>query len=145
MFGYYIEVRNVHKDKVPEDWIRKQTLVNAERYITEELKTYEAKILSAEDRIAQLEMELFTALVQWAIPFIPMVQKTSQAVAQIDVLHGFAVLALSNHYCRPQINTGRILSIKKGRHPVIEKQLPVGEAYVPNDVFLDPDTQQVMS
>ncbi len=142
VFGYYIEVRNVHKDKVPEDWIRKQTLVNAERYITEELKTYEAKILSAEDRIAQLEMELFTALVQWAIPFIPMVQKTSQAVAQIDVLHGFAVLALSNHYCRPQINTGRILSIKKGRHPVIEKQLPVGEAYVPNDVFLDPDTQQ---
>jgi len=142
VFGYYIEVRNTHKDKVPEDWIRKQTLVNAERYITEELKTYESKILSAEDRIAQLELELFTALVQWTIPFIPAIQKTAQAIAQLDVLNGFSLLAKLNAYCRPAMNRGKVLSISQGRHPVIEKQLPSGENYVPNDLLLDPDTQQ---
>jgi len=142
VFGYYIEVRNTHKDKVPEDWIRKQTLVNAERYITEELKTYESKILSAEDRIAQLELELFTALVQWTIPFISAIQKTAQAIAQLDVLNGFSLLAKLNAYCRPAMNRGKVLSISQGRHPVIEKQLPSGENYVPNDLLLDPDTQQ---
>ena len=142
VFGYYIEVRNTHKDKVPEDWIRKQTLVNAERYITEELKTYESKILSAEDRIAQLELELFTTLVQWTIPFIPAIQKTAQAIAQLDVLNGFSLLAKLNAYCRPSMNRGKVLSISQGRHPVIEKQLPSGENYVPNDLLLDPDTQQ---
>ena len=142
VFGYYIEVRNTHKDKVPEDWIRKQTLVNAERYITEELKTYESKILSAQDSIAQLEMELFTDLVQSTIPFIPAIQKTAQAVAQLDVLNGFSLLAKTQAYCRPAINSGRVLSISQGRHPVIEKQLPSGEAYIPNDVYLNPDSQQ---
>jgi DNA mismatch repair protein MutS len=144
VFGYYIEVRNTHKDKVPSDWIRKQTLVNAERYITEELKEYENKILGAEERMLVLETELYGALVSALTEFIPAIQLNSNLLARLDCLLGFATLAAENHYVRPVVNDSEEIDIRGGRHPVIEKQLPAGEEYVPNDVFLDNDTQQVM-
>ncbi len=142
VFGYYIEVRNLHKDKVPEEWIRKQTLVNAERYITEELKEYEAKILGAEERILAIEQQLFAELVQWMHQFIISVQQNAQLIGQLDCLCGFASLAKSNTYTYPQIDDSFDLNIKGGRHPVIEKQLPIGEPYIANDVFLDTESQQ---
>ncbi|MCB9426038.1 MAG: DNA mismatch repair protein MutS [Flavobacteriales bacterium] len=142
VFGYYIEVRNTHKDKVPEEWIRKQTLVNAERYITEELKEYEAKILGAEEKIFQIESELFQALVHWVGNSIQQVQQNAYAVAQLDCLTSFALNAKENKYVCPTINDSYSIDIKEGRHPVIEKQLPVGEEYITNDVYLDKDDQQ---
>ncbi len=144
VFGYYIEVRNSHKDKVPEAWIRKQTLVNAERYITEELKEYEAKILGAEERILAIEQQLFAELVTWMHQFIVQVQQNAQLIGQLDCLCGFASLAKSNNYNYPTIDDSCDLEITDGRHPVIEKQLPLGEAYIANDVFLDRETQQII-
>ena len=144
VFGYYIEVRNTHKDKVPEDWIRKQTLVNAERYITEELKEYEAKILGAEERILELEQQLFNQLVVWMQEYIQPVQQNAKCVAELDCLGGFAQLAIENRYVCPEITEGTEIDITGGRHPVIEKQLPLGEEYVANDVFLDRESQQIM-
>ena len=144
VFGYYIEVRNTHKDKVPEEWIRKQTLVNAERYITEELKEYEGKILGAEERILAIEQQLFSELVGWMMQFIPQVQTNASLVAQLDVLCSFAQLARDNKYVRPLLDDSQALSITQGRHPVIEKQLPLGESYIANDVFLDRETQQMI-
>lgn len=144
VFGYYIEVRHSHKDKVPENWIRKQTLVNAERYITEELKEYETKILGAEERILIIEQQLFSELVAWIGQFIKPVQKNSALIAQLDCLGGFAQLAYDNKYTRPEINESFALDIKNGRHPVIEKQLPHGEPYIANDVYLDRDKQQII-
>ncbi|EDP72390.1 DNA mismatch repair protein [Flavobacteriales bacterium ALC-1] len=144
VFGYYIEVRNSHKDKVPEEWVRKQTLVNAERYITEELKEYEAKILGAEERILAIEQQLFVELVTWMHQFIIQVQQNAQLIGQLDCLCGFASLAKTNKYIYPQIDDSFDLEIKDGRHPVIEKQLPLGEPYIANDVFLDRETQQII-
>ena len=144
VFGYYIEVRNTHKDKVPQDWIRKQTLVSAERYITEELKEYEAKILGAEERILAIEQQLFAELVSWIGLFIQPVQKNAALIAQLDCLSGFAQLASENNYVQPQIDDTFALDIKNGRHPVIEKQLPHGEPYIANDVFLDREVQQII-
>ena len=144
VFGYYIEVRNTHKDKVPEDWIRKQTLVNAERYITEELKTYESKILGAEERILAIEQQLFAELVGWLQGFIKPVQANAHLIAQLDCLCGFTQLAKENTYVLPKMDDSFDLDIKEGRHPVIEKQLPLGEAYIPNDLFLDRETQQII-
>ena len=144
VFGYYIEVRNTHKDKVPADWIRKQTLVSAERYITEELKEYENKILGAEEKIMVLEMELYNALVTALADFIPAIQLNSNILARLDCLLGFSSLAAENNYVRPIVNDGDEIDIHSGRHPVIEKQLPAGEEYVPNDVFLDNESQQIM-
>ncbi len=144
VFGYYIEVRNTHRDKVPEEWIRKQTLVNAERYITEELKEYEGKILGAEERIQAIEQQLFVALVGWMSSFIPQVQANASQIAQLDCLLGFTQLAMENNYVRPTLDESQVIDIKEGRHPVIEKQLPLGEAYVTNDVFLDRDDQQMI-
>ncbi|HMB99660.1 MAG TPA: DNA mismatch repair protein MutS [Flavobacteriaceae bacterium] len=144
VFGYYIEVRNTHKDKVPEEWIRKQTLVNAERYITEELKEYESKILGAEERILAIEQQLFSELVGWMNSFIKQVQKNAFLIGQLDCLCGFAQLAKDNNYVYPEINDSYKLDIKEGRHPVIEKQLPLGEAYITNNVFLDRETQQII-
>ena len=144
VFGYYIEVRNTHKDKVPEEWIRKQTLVNAERYITEELKEYEAKILGAEERMLVLETELFGALIAALTDYIPAIQLNSNLLARVDCLIGFASLAAQNSYVRPVVNEEESIDIKAGRHPVIEKQLPAGEEYVPNDVFLDSENQQII-
>jgi len=144
VFGYYIEVRNSHKDKVPEDWIRKQTLVNAERYITEELKEYEAKILGAEERILAIEQQLFAELVTWMHQFIISVQQNAQLIGQLDCLCGFASLAKANKYTYPKIDDSFDLEIKDGRHPVIEKQLPLGEPYIANDLFLDRESQQII-
>jgi len=144
VFGYYLEVRNAHKDKVPEDWIRKQTLVNAERYITEELKTYENKILSAEEKISILEAEIYNNLVVWCQDYIKPVQQNAGLVAKLDVLSGFAQLALEEQYHKPVIHEGYNLDIKGGRHPVIEKQLPDGEAYITNDLSLDREEQQII-
>ncbi len=144
VYGYYIEVRHSHRDKVPEHWIRKQTLVNAERYITEELKEYETKILGAEERILAIEQQLFSELVLWIGQFIKPVQKNSALIAQLDCLCGFAQLAFENKYTRPEINDSFALDIKNGRHPVIEKQLPHGEPYIANDVYLDRDRQQII-
>jgi len=144
VFGYYIEVRNTHKDKVPENWIRKQTLVNAERYITEELKTYEAKILGAEERIHELEQQLFEQLLLWMQEHIPTVQHSAKQLAQLDCLCGFAVLATENNYVQPQLDDSTNLQIKEGRHPVIEKQLPPGEAYITNSVTLNRGDQQII-
>ncbi len=144
VFGYYIEVRNTHKDKVPEDWIRKQTLVNAERYITEELKEYEAKILGAEERIYSLEQQLFEQLLMWMQEYIAPVQQNAHLIAQLDCLCGFAQLAKENNYVEPTVNKSTDLNIKDGRHPVIEKQLPLGESYVTNDVLLNRDDQQII-
>ncbi|MET1257911.1 DNA mismatch repair protein MutS [Flagellimonas sp. DF-77] len=144
VFGYYIEVRNTHKDKVPESWIRKQTLVNAERYITEELKEYEAKILGAEERILSLEQQLFEQLLVWMQSHIEAVQGNAQRIAKLDCLCGFAQLAQENGYCRPTIDEGTALEIVNGRHPVIEKQLPLGEAYIANDLNLNREEQQLI-
>jgi DNA mismatch repair protein MutS len=144
VFGYYIEVRNTHKDKVPEHWIRKQTLVNAERYITEELKEYESKILGAEEKIMALEIEIFNNLVQWLGKFIKEVQNNSFLIAKLDCLSGFSQLAIENNYCMPLIDDSYELDIKEGRHPVIEKQLKAHESYISNDVFLDSDKQQII-
>ena len=144
VFGYYIEVRNTHKDKVPEEWIRKQTLVNAERYITEELKEYETKILGAEEKIQELEQRLFAELVQHIIQFVQPVQQNAQTVAQIDCLLSFAILAISNNYVRPVVDESTEIEIKNGRHPVIEKQLPIGEEYIANDLVLNRNQQQII-
>ncbi len=144
VFGYYIEVRNTHKDKVPEEWIRKQTLVNAERYITEELKEYETKILGAEEKIHKIESELFEQLVNWIATYIKPVQMNAYLVAQLDCLCSFTQMAVENQYVCPEIDDTFELDIKNGRHPVIEKQLPVGTPYIANDVFLDRETQQII-
>ncbi len=144
VFGYYIEVRNTHKDKVPAEWIRKQTLVNAERYITEELKEYESKILGAEEKIYKLELELFEQLVLWVSTYIKAVQVNANLVAQLDCLTSFSQLAIENNYIQPTIDESFELEIKNGRHPVIEKQLPIGVPYIANDVFLDNATQQII-
>lgn len=144
VFGYYIEVRNTHKDKVPSEWIRKQTLVNAERYITEELKEYETKILGAEEKIHKIEGEIFEQLVQWISTYIKPVQMNANLVAQLDCLCSFTQLANENQYVCPELDETFELDIKNGRHPVIEKQLPVGVPYIANDVFLDRDTQQLI-
>lgn len=144
VFGYYIEVRNTHKDKVPETWIRKQTLVSAERYITEELKEYEEKILGAEEKIAVLEAQIYSELVESLIAYIPTIQINANVVARADCLLSFSKVARDNKYIRPDISDSEVIDIKEGRHPVIEKQLPPGEAYIANDVYLDNDTQQIM-
>jgi len=144
VFGYYIEVRNTHKDKVPEHWIRKQTLVSAERYITEELKEYESKILGAEEKIMALEIQIFNDLVLWMGDFIKEVQNNSFLIAKLDCLSGFSQLAIENDYCKPIIDDSHDLDIKDGRHPVIEKQLKAHESYISNDVFLDADKQQII-
>ncbi|KAF2510008.1 DNA mismatch repair protein MutS [Flavobacterium zhairuonense] len=144
VFGYYIEVRNTHKDKVPAEWIRKQTLVNAERYITEELKEYETKILGAEERIYKIEVDLFEQLVAWIATYIKPVQMNANLVAQLDCLCSFTQLAIENKYVCPEIDDTFELEIKEGRHPVIEKQLPVGTPYISNDVYLDRETQQII-
>lgn len=144
VFGYYIEVRNAHKDKVPADWIRKQTLVNAERYITEELKEYEEKILGAEEKILSLEARLFNELVLCLAEYIPPIQCNANLVGRLDCLLSFAKAAESNRYIRPVVDESDVIDIKGGRHPVIEKQLPLGEAYVANDVYLDEDKQQII-
>ena len=144
VFGYYIEVRNSHKDKVPEEWIRKQTLVNAERYITEELKEYETKILGAEEKIAKLEHEIFSKLLQYIIQFVQIVQENAQIIAKIDCLLSFSVLAIDNNYVRPIMDESTDLDIKNGRHPVIEKQLPIDQTYIANDVVLNRNQQQII-
>ncbi|MCL9768964.1 DNA mismatch repair protein MutS [Flavobacterium sp. HXWNR69] len=144
VFGYYIEVRNTHKDKVPVEWIRKQTLVNAERYITEELKEYESKILGAEEKIHQLETQLFEQLVNWIATYIKHVQLNANLIAQLDCLTSFTQLAIDNKYVCPDLDESFDLEIKDGRHPVIEKQLPVGVPYITNDVYLDRETQQII-
>lgn len=144
VFGYYIEVRNAHKDKVPEEWIRKQTLVNAERYITQELKEYEEQILSAEDKIYALESAIYNSLIAKIQTAIRTIQKNSTVIAKLDILAGFAELASENRYCRPEIGDGLALDIKAGRHPVIETLMKPGEEYVPNDIHLDRDKQQII-
>ena len=144
VFGYYIEVRNTHKDKVPPEWIRKQTLVSAERYITEELKEYESKILGAEEKIISLETKLFSDLVLAILEYIPPIQLNSSLVARLDCLQSFAAVSLENSYVRPALNESRVLNITEGRHPVIERQLPAGEPYIPNDLLLDTEDQQII-
>ena len=144
VFGYYIEVRNLHKDKVPQEWIRKQTLANAERYITQELKEYEEKILGAEDKILILETQLYMELVQALSEFIPAIQVNANQIARLDCLHSFANVARENNYIRPIIEDSDVLDIRQGRHPVIEKQLPIGEKYIANDVMLDSGSQQII-
>ncbi|MEM7186533.1 MAG: DNA mismatch repair protein MutS [Bacteroidota bacterium] len=144
VFGYYIEVRNAHKDKVPEEWIRKQTLVNAERYITEELKEYESKILGAEEKIQSLELQLFQKLTEWMLSFIGAVQQTAALIAQLDCLSSFATQAKLGKYTRPLLDDSYDIDIKEGRHPVIERQLPPDQPFVANDVFLDRENQQLI-
>ena len=144
VFGYYLEVRNAHKDSVPAEWIRKQTLVNAERYITEELKEYEQKILGAEERIYAIEARIYGELVAGIRANIAAIQKNCRIIARLDVLSGFADLAVSNRYCRPKMNDGKIIDIKQGRHPVIETMMQVGEEFVPNDIYLDNSNQQII-
>ncbi|MEA4974851.1 MAG: DNA mismatch repair protein MutS [Paludibacter sp.] len=144
VFGYYIEVRNTHKDKVPETWIRKQTLVNAERYITQELKDYEEKILGAEEKILSIETRLFNELVLGLVDYIPAIQLDANLIAQLDCLLSFARVSDENKYVRPEVNDTDVLEIKQGRHPVIEKQLPLGESYIANDVYLDNQSQQII-
>ena len=144
VFGYYIEVRNTHKDKVPENWIRKQTLVNAERYITEELKEYESQILGAEEKIAQLEYLLYKKIEEQVLVHMDTIQNNSKVIAEIDCAVGLSELAIAESYTKPIINENFTINIKEGRHPVIEKSLPLGEKYIPNDIFLDRDTQQIM-
>jgi len=144
VFGYYIEVRNTHKDKVPEEWIRKQTLVSAERYITEELKVYEEKILGAQEKISKIEQELFVALLQFILPFIQNIQENAQIIAKIDCLSSFAKIASENNYVRPILDDSLEIQIKNGRHPVIEKQLPLGEEYIANDLVLNRNQQQII-
>ncbi|MGL4805983.1 MAG: DNA mismatch repair protein MutS, partial [Bacteroidales bacterium] len=144
VFGYFIEVRNTHKDKVPEEWIRKQTLVNAERYITQELKEYESKILGAEEKILALETRLFNELVLELADYISAIQQNANLIARLDCLLSFSKAAIANNYMRPEINDSLIIDIKEGRHPVIEKQLPMGESYVTNDLHLDNDSCQII-
>jgi DNA mismatch repair protein MutS len=144
VFGYYIEVRNTHKDKVPAEWIRKQTLVGAERYITEELKEYESKILGAEEKILAIEMRLFNELVVALADYIQAIQLNAAIVGQLDCLLSFASAAIEYKYCRPEVNESKDILIKAGRHPVIEQQLPMGESYIANDVTLNQDDQQVI-
>jgi DNA mismatch repair protein MutS len=144
VFGYYIEVRNTHKDKVPADWIRKQTLVSAERYITDELKKYEEKILGAEEKISILENDIYQALVNAIIEYIPVIQKNASTIAKIDCLLSFATVAEENRYIRPQVDDSDVIDISQGRHPVIEKQLPAGVPYIANDVYLDNEKQQIL-
>ena len=144
VFGYYIEVRNTHKDKVPENWIRKQTLVNAERYITEELKEYESQILGAEEKIAQQEHLLYKKIEEQVLVHMDTIQNNSKTIAEIDCAVGLSELAIAENYTKPIINEDFTINIKEGRHPVIEKSLPLGEKYIPNDIFLDRDTQQIM-
>jgi DNA mismatch repair protein MutS len=144
VFGYYLEVTNTHKDKVPTNWIRKQTLTNAERYITEELKEYEQKVLGAEERIQQIEERIFLELIQYLRDFIPSIQQNATIIARIDCLCSMAVLARQHNYVRPLLNESLTIDIKDGRHPVIEAQLPLGTDYVPNDVFLDDKQQQII-
>ena len=144
VFGYYLEVTNAHKDKVPENWIRKQTLVNAERYITEELKEYEEKILNAEEKLGVIEQKIYHELVIHATDFISQIQQNAKIIGKTDCLTSFAHIAIKYKYCQPEINGSGVLNIKEGRHPVIERQLPVGEPYIPNDVFLDHETQQII-
>ena len=144
VFGYYIEVRNTHKDKVPEEWIRKQTLVSAERYITEELKEYETKILGAEEKIQALEQEIFSKLLQYIIQFVDLIQNNAKTIAKIDCLLGFSVLAIDNNYVRPIMDESTDLDIKNGRHPVIEKQLPIDQSYIANDIVLNRNQQQII-
>ena len=144
VFGYYIEVRNTHKDKVPESWIRKQTLTGAERYITEELKEYEQKILGAEERILQIEATLYAELVAYIAQHIQAIQRNARVVARIDCLQSFARLAVERRYVRPTVDESTTIEIKQGRHPVIETLMPLGEEYIPNDVKLDNDNQQII-
>lgn len=144
VFGYYIEVRNTHKDKVPAEWIRKQTLVNAERYITEELKEYETQILGAEEKISVIEYRLYRDICNHIMSFMAEIQRNSGLIAQLDVAVGFSELAVSESYTRPVLNEGFAIDIREGRHPIIESALPLGEKYIPNDVFLDRDTQQII-
>ena len=144
VFGYYLEVSNAHKDKVPTEWIRKQTLVNAERYITEELKIYEEKILTAESKIFEIESKLFEELVISAAEFVPQIQQNARVIATIDALASLAEVAIQNNYCKPLINEGHSIDITEGRHPVIEKQLPVSESYIPNDITLNDQEQQII-
>ena len=144
VFGYYIEVRNPHKDKVPQDWIRKQTLVNAERYITEELKEYESQILGAEERISQLEHQLYREVCSEVMLYIDSIQRNSKIIAEIDCAVGLSELSVAENYVKPILNDGFGIDIKEGRHPVIEKSLPLGEKYIPNDIFLDRETQQII-
>ena len=144
VFGYYLEVSNANKDKVPADWIRKQTLVNAERYITEELKVYEEKILTAEEKLLVIEQRIFLELVHHTADFISQIQQNARVIATLDCLLSFAITAKANKYSMPEMSDSTRLAIKAGRHPVIEKQLPVGESYVPNDIYLDNDTQQIL-
>jgi len=144
VFGYYLEVTHSHKDRVPTEWIRKQTLVNAERYITEELKIYEEKILTAEDKISTIEFGIFQDLVREALEYLELIQFNALSLASLDVLSSFAWVAQKNQYVRPELHEGEEITIEAGRHPVIEQQLPLGEEYVPNDVYLDAETQQIM-
>jgi DNA mismatch repair protein MutS len=144
VFGYYLEVTNSHKDKVPQDWIRKQTLVNAERYITPELKEYEEKILNAEDRMLAIEQRYFLALVMDAAEYVSQIQQNARILATVDCLLSFSMVAKKNNYCKPKISDTDSLEIKDGRHPVIERQLPIGEEYVPNDIYLDNESQQII-
>ena len=144
VFGYYLEVRNTYKDAVPEEWIRKQTLVNAERYITEELKEYEQKILGAEERIYAIEAQIYAELVAMIQSNISMIQNNCRILARLDVLSGFADLAMSNSYCRPKMNDSKVIDIRQGRHPVIETMMQAGEEFVPNDIYLDNENQQVI-
>ncbi len=144
VFGYYIEVRNTHKDKVPDEWVRKQTLVNAERYITQELKEYEGKILSAEEKIQELEQHIFAKLLDYILQFIHKIQKNAQTIAKIDCLLSFSALAIHNNYVKPNIDESTELEIKNGRHPVIEKQLPVDKEYIANDIVLNQNSQQII-
>lgn len=144
VFGYYLEVTNVHKEKVPEEWVRKQTLVNAERYITDELKYYEDKILGAEEKIIQLEITLFNELIRYTEDYIKPIQLDAQLIAELDCLLAFAKNAKKHNYRRPELHDDEVLDIKDGRHPVIEQSMPLGEAYVPNDLFLDPGSQQII-
>jgi DNA mismatch repair protein MutS len=144
IFGYYLEVRNTYRDKVPHEWVRKQTVAQAERYITQELKEYEEKILGAEDKILSLEAQLFNELVTGAQEFIPQVQQDANVIAHLDCLLSAAKTAEENHYVRPVIDSSNVIDIRQGRHPVIETQLPIGERYVPNDVLLDAEHQQII-
>ncbi|KFF14245.1 DNA mismatch repair protein MutS [Chryseobacterium soli] len=144
VFGYYIEVRNTHKDKVPSDWLRKQTLVNAERYITEELKEYESQILGAEEKIGVLENQLYRNVCAETLVYMDQIQENSSIIAQLDVAAGFSDLAVSESYTRPVLNDGYAIDLKEARHPIIENALPLGEKYIPNDIFLDKDTQQII-
>ena len=144
VYGYYLEVTNAHKNKVPPEWTRRQTLTNAERYVTPELKKYEEKILGAEDRIMQLECQIYEQLLAALTEYVQPIQYTAQLIAKLDCLQSFAEVSLANKYCRPELNDGSIIDIHEGRHPVIETQLPLGETYISNNVYLDRDTQQII-